>query len=655
MPDMDLSVIIVNYQVKFFLEQALLSVHRASQRLRVEVIVVDNASTDGSTELLRDNFPWVRAICNSQNVGFARANNQAIAQAKGKYVLLLNPDTVVAEDTFDRCFAFMETHPEAGGLGVKMVDGSGVFLPESRRGFPDPFVAFCKTFGLSALFPKSRVFNRYYLGYLDAGQTHPADVLSGAYMWLRREALDRSGTLDESFFMYGEDIDLSYRITQAGYLNYYFPETTIIHYKGESTKKGSLNYVRVFYQAMIIFANKHFTGRKAGVFVAMLRLAIYFRALLTLIGHFSRQGRLPLTDLLLFYGGLVWLKHVWAVYRFGDPNYYAADFLLINAPLYTGIWLFAAWLSGAYERDTQVAGLQRGVLLGTVLIAAVYGFLDPAYRTSRALILLGGAWAWGAGWVSRQLFHLIRHGRFLSAERRLTPVLLLGSTEETARVEALLLQARIQKHIVGRIDPSGQMPSKQQLGSMDQLSDLVKLFGIGELIFCSRDLAFKDIIHYMASLQGDISYKILPEGGQSVIGSDYKNTRGELYTLEPAFDLDRPLYRRQKRLLDLVIALGAMVLLPLLIMVVKRPKGLPGNILKVLLGKKTWVGYAEGSITGSMLPVLKPGVLSPASEYLEVGLENRTRDQLNIWYARDYRPIKDWEILRRSWDKLGGR
>ena len=265
MPDMDLSVIIVNYQVKFFLEQALLSVHRACQRLRVEVIVVDNASTDGSTELLRDSFPWVRAICNSQNVGFARANNQAITQAKGKYVLLLNPDTVVAEDTFDRCFAFMETHPEAGGLGVKMVDGSGVFLPESRRGFPDPFVAFCKTFGLSALFPKSRVFNRYYLGYLDAGQTHPADVLSGAYMWLRREALDRSGTLDESFFMYGEDIDLSYRITQAGYLNYYFPETTIIHYKGESTKKGSLNYVRVFYQAMIIFANKHFTGRKAGV------------------------------------------------------------------------------------------------------------------------------------------------------------------------------------------------------------------------------------------------------------------------------------------------------------------------------------------------------------------------------------------------------
>lgn len=655
MPDMDLSVIIVNYQVKFFLEQALLSVHRASQRLRVEVIVVDNASTDGSAELLRKKFPWVRVIYNSENVGFARANNQAIAQANGKYVLLLNPDTVVAEDTFDRCFVFMETHPKAGGLGVKMVDGSGVFLPESRRGFPGPFVAFCKTFGLSALFPKSRVLNRYYMGYLDAGQTHPADVLSGAYMWLRSEALDRSGTLDESFFMYGEDIDLSYRITQAGYLNYYFPETTIIHYKGESTKKGSLNYVRVFYQAMIIFANKHFTGRKAGVFVAMLRVAIYFRALLTLAGHFFRQGRLPLTDLLLFYGGLVWLKQVWAVYRFGDPDYYAADFLLINAPLYTSIWLFTAWLSGAYERDTQMAGLQRGVLLGTVLIAAVYGFLDPIYRTSRALILLGGAWAWGTGLASRQLFHLIRHGHLLSGERRMTPVLLLGSAEETDRVEGLLLQARIQKHIVGRIDPSGQMAPQLQLGSMEQLKDLVRLFGIGEIIFCSRDITFKDIIYYMSSLKGDISYKILPEGGHSIIGSDYKNTRGELYTLEPAFDLDRPLYRRQKRLLDLVTALVAMVVLPLLAVGVKRPKGLPGNILKVLLGKKTWVGYAVGSPVISALPVLKPGVLSPATEHPEAGLESHTRDQLNMWYARDYRPIKDWEILRRGWDKLGGQ
>jgi len=649
---MDLSVVIVNYQVKFFLEQALLSVRKASRRLQVEVWVVDNASSDGSAEMLREKFPWVHTILNTENVGFARANNQAIVQTTGKYVLLLNPDTVVGEDTFDRCFAFMEAHPEAGGLGVKMVDGSGVFLPESRRGFPDPFVAFCKTFGLSALFPRSRVFNRYYMGYLNPDRTHPADVLSGAYLWMRREALDRAGLLDETFFMYGEDIDLSYRLLQAGYRNYYFPGTTIIHYKGESTKKGSLNYVRVFYQAMIIFANKHFTGRKAGVFVGMLRLAIYFRAFLTLLGNFFRQGQLPLADLLLFYGGLVWLKHFWAVYRFGDPHYYAADFLWINAPLYTGIWLFAAWLFGAYEKDNQLEGLRRGLLTGMVGIAAVYGFLDPAYRTSRALIVLGTAWSWVAGTVWRHLLHLIRQGTLLSQVRRQPPVLLVGSREETDRVEALLAQARIHKPVAGRIDPGGQPGDSLQLGHIDQLDVVVSVFGIGEIIFCSRDIAYTTIIAYMTQLGPAIAYKILPEGGQTIIGSHHKNSRGELYTVAPVFELDRPLLKRQKRLLDLFLALCCVPALPVLLWWVRPSRGLLVNITAVILGKKTWVGYAGTADSG--LPRLKPGVLSPAFAYTNNHLSPYALHQLNTAYARDYTPAKDWEIFRRGWKKLGG-
>ncbi|MFY8185415.1 MAG: glycosyltransferase family 2 protein, partial [Bacteroidia bacterium] len=229
----DLSVIIVNYNVKHFVEQCLYSVMNASKNCKLEVFVVDNNSVDGSVELIREKFPNVTLIANKDNVGFSKANNQAIRIAKGSYVVLLNPDTVVEEDTFEKTIAFMDAHPEAGGLGVKMLDGKGNFLLESKRGLPTPSVAFYKIFGLSALFPKSKVFGKYHLGYLDKEQTHEVDVLSGAFMLMRKETLDNVGLLDEEFFMYGEDIDLSYRIILGGYKNYYYSGTRIIHYKGE--------------------------------------------------------------------------------------------------------------------------------------------------------------------------------------------------------------------------------------------------------------------------------------------------------------------------------------------------------------------------------------------------------------------------------------
>jgi GT2 family glycosyltransferase len=254
---MKLTVIIVNYNVKYFLEQCLISVQKACEGITAEVFVVDNNSVDGSVAMVAEKFPWVKLIANTENTGFSKANNQAMRLAKGEYVLLLNPDTVVQEDTFHKVVQFMDEHPDAGGLGVRMVDGKGHFLPESKRGLPTPAVAFYKIFGLSALFPKSPRFGRYHLGNLSADETHEIEILSGAFMLMRKKTLDQVGLLDEAFFMYGEDIDLSWLIIQGGWKNYYYPDTRIIHYKGESTKKGSLNYVKVFYQAMLIFARKH--------------------------------------------------------------------------------------------------------------------------------------------------------------------------------------------------------------------------------------------------------------------------------------------------------------------------------------------------------------------------------------------------------------
>lgn len=253
---MVLSVIIVSYNVKYFLEQCLCSVQRAMGP-GVEVFVIDNHSSDGTVEYLREKYPFAQFISNDENVGFAKANNQALEMVGGKYVLFLNPDTIIPEDLFSNCLAFMQKHEDAGALGVRMIDGSGKFLKESKRGFPSPWVAFCKMSGLTKFFPRSKTFAGYYLGHLPEKEIHEVDALAGACMFVRKEVLNKIGGFDEQFFMYAEDIDLSYRIQKAGYKNYYLPKTTIVHFKGESTRKDR-KYVRLFYKAMVQFSRKHF-------------------------------------------------------------------------------------------------------------------------------------------------------------------------------------------------------------------------------------------------------------------------------------------------------------------------------------------------------------------------------------------------------------
>ena len=286
-----LSVIIVNYNVKFYLEQCLESVRRASQGLQVEVYVVDNLSTDGSVAYLRERFPDVTFVANQENVGFARANNQAIRQSKGRYVLLLNPDTIVGEDTLVRMVEFMDAHPEVGGAGAYMLNADGSFAPESRRGLPTPFVAFCKMVGLTKLFPKSRLLGRYYMGYLDANEVNEIEAISGACMMLRREALDKVGLLDEDFFMYGEDIDLSYRVLKGGYKNYFIP-TRMLHYKGESTVKSSYRYAYTFYQAMRLFFRKHY-GHYSFIISLPINAATWASTFMAYVRNRLRYRRRP--------------------------------------------------------------------------------------------------------------------------------------------------------------------------------------------------------------------------------------------------------------------------------------------------------------------------------------------------------------------------
>ncbi|MFT3738294.1 MAG: glycosyltransferase family 2 protein [Breznakibacter sp.] len=276
-----ISIVIVNYNVKHFLELCLHSVREASRQFEVEVLVVDNNSHDGSCDMLRKFFPEVKLVANADNLGFGKANNQAIRMAEGQFVLLLNPDTIITERTLADCSEFMRLHPDAGALGVHMVSGDGNYLRESKRALPTPKVAFFKMSGMANLFPRSKIFAKYHLGYLSKDSTHAVEILSGAFMFIRKKVLDEIGLFDEQFFMYGEDIDLSYRIILGGYGNYYLGGTRIIHFKGESTKKGSLNYVVVFYKAMEIFARKHFTGKRVSPMRLLIEMAIWLRAFLS--------------------------------------------------------------------------------------------------------------------------------------------------------------------------------------------------------------------------------------------------------------------------------------------------------------------------------------------------------------------------------------
>lgn len=275
---MKLSVVIVSYNVKHYLEQCLMSLRRAKASIEMEILIVDNASNDGTADYIMTRFPEVRFIQNNENLGFSKANNLAISTAQGEYVLLLNPDTIVAEDTLSQCVEFLDSHPDAGATGVAMLKDNGEFAWESRRGLPTLFTSFCKLTGLCSLFPHSRLFGKYYMRYLDKNEINEIEVISGAFSMIRRSALDRVGLLDEDFFMYGEDIDLSYRLLQGGFKNYYYP-ARILHYKGESTHKSSFRYVHVFYNAMLIFFDKHYRSSYR-LLSPLIRFAVLLRGAL---------------------------------------------------------------------------------------------------------------------------------------------------------------------------------------------------------------------------------------------------------------------------------------------------------------------------------------------------------------------------------------
>lgn len=631
-PDsLQLSVIIVNYNVRWFLTQCLDAVQRSMQSINGEVIVVDNHSSDDSVAHIRKLFPDVLLLANEENLGFSKANNLGIRQAKGKYILLLNPDTIVSEDTFTQCLQFMDTHPEAGALGVRMIDGTGRFLPESKRGLPTPFTAFCKAFGLSALFPRSAVFNRYHLGFLAENKTAAVDVLSGAFMFIRREALDKSGLLDEQFFMYGEDIDLSYRIQQAGYINYYFPETTILHYKGESTKKGSLNYVRVFYGAMEIFARKHFSQQHSLFFQALIRLAIFVRGLLTLISGLLTPRILVLLDILLAWAGLVWISSYWAEHIKHGENYFPQIFLTAVLPTYILIWIAGVLLSGGYEKPYRFQPLVAGLGWSTLALLALYGLLPEDWRFSRAVILLGSVWTALQMMCSRWIHALITRRHFFIEEKQQIQLVFAGAEEEWLQAKTLIHTRKEDPLLVGLANANDEH-KVARLCTPDQLPALYHQLFFDEIIFSAATLSYREMLQTMKQLSGHCSFRIYHAKNNFVIGSDSKNDSGEWLTGQQATPLHQARHIRQKRRFDILLGFLLLVFSPLLLW--RKNIFLLGYIPAVWKGKYTWVG---GYPT---FPEVK-AVLGSADNGLPVRL-----------YAETYTANRDWRLI---WEHLNAK
>ena len=653
---MTLSVVIVNYNVKYFLKQCLASVYNSERRLadgselELDVWVVDNDSVDGSVETVRKDFPQVNLIENKENVGFAKANNMALhaisnhelrimnADApnnskfkiqNSKFILLLNPDTVVERDTLVRCADFMTGHPDCGGLCVKMVDGDGRFLKESKRGFPTPEASFYKMSGLIHLFPHSRRVAAYYMGHLGEDDTNEIEIMPGAFLFFRREVYEKIGGLDENYFMYGEDIDFSWRIILAGYKNVYLPDTHIIHYKGESTRKGSMNYVYTFYNAMSIFVRKYYSGRDARLFNALLQMAIWARAALAGIERIGKRLAVPALDFTAAYGGFVLLKQLWASLGQGDINYYPRQYTLLVIPLYILILMLCSWLGGGYDRPVRPLRIVRGIGIGMLLLLAFYSLLDEGQRYSRMLLLAGSVWTLASTLLIRLALSAAGLKGFALRARKRGKTLIVGSTDETGRIRELCLKIGL---------PAGNLLTDSTL-QPHRLQEVIRIEHIEEVVFCGADIDLQRIISLMTQLQTTgVEYKIAPAEGDYIIGSGGILSRDDLY-LDNLDTVSTSSSRRRKRLFDLGTATLLLLASPLLIWPQHSKKQYLIHCLQVLAGHLTWVGH-----TG------RQGIFSPAD--LAPDAPRETHNRLMLRYMRHYRTSTDATILLRNWNRI---
>ncbi|MDT7855937.1 glycosyltransferase family 2 protein [Rubrivirga sp. S365] len=693
----DVSVVIVTYNVRGFLDQALRSVERASAGLAVETFVVDNDSADGSAEMVRERFPDVRLIANEENVGFAVANNQALREAAGRYALVLNPDTILQEDTLRTLVAFMDGHPDAGAVGCRILNPDGTFAPESRRAFPTPAVAFYRIAGLARLFPQSPRFGRYNLTHLPADEVCEVDALSGSCMMVRREAMwgggeghgmerdeegwaEKSaphgsahppmppslhpsprgaGLLDEAFFMYGEDLDWCYRIQRAGWRIYYTPETQIVHYKGESTKRGDLRYVVLFYGAMLRFVEKHVGGGAGwaeragtGALALALRVGIVGRAAVAALGRLGRGLAGPAAD-----GALAWAALAAAAWGWSQADGFAfgSGFYGLVLPAYALALVGGVALAGGYPRGRPpLRPVAVGAALAALAVAAA-SFFVPSIAFSRAALGLGFPAA-----AALLLARRVRRRTRTAPPRR---ALVVGTAAEAERLRRLLGgRLRPEAEVVGYVAEAGGDGTSAAGGAVPhvgrprQLRDLARLQHADEVVFAADSLTNTAILEGMRALRDlPVQLKILASGHDRIIGKAYvEDYAAPLLEAERAVAPLRAGWSR--RALEVPVAALFTLAAPALRATARlrptarwrRLAAFAARMPSVLAGRRALVGYDAAGPHPPPAWGLPPGVVSVLDTRRPRPATITEAHRAYWFYAQRQSPWLDAEILLRA-------
>lgn len=626
------SIVIVNYNVCDLLLNAVASVYVALDGMEGEIIVVDNASTDGAVEMLNRIYPDVITIQLDQNLGFGAANNIGIERSRGEYILLLNPDTVVQEDTLATMVEFMEEHPDATFAGCKIILPNGSYDPVSKRGFPSPWSSFCKVFGLSKLFPKSKLFGGYNLTYIDPESTAKIDALAGCFMFCRADLLKKLGGFDTDFFMYGEDLDLCYRAKKMGGEIYYYPGTSIMHFRGESTRRSSIDALAVFYEAMEIFARKHFRSNLPLLW--LVRLGIRLRRGIARIDEHFPIAWMAVIDTLATLLGFM----IGSTIKFGGPFIYpdyAFPLVLILPPL-----LFVAALAvvGGYSSDDRTpARALLGFMLGFFVLSTLpYFFKDYAFSRGVVLVTTGvGAFI---AVTTRFLWLLYRRTFGAESIRRIAFLSRHEIAPEARNAVRRIFFTR-PVAIVGTIVPTfseiGRV-GEVALGTVENIAKIVRQHRLTDIVVFDSRLSYTEVLRAMGStasqpLRYHIVHGALESSGELTAAPSMAGAHRQSEWLASRF---------VRRLRDRGIALIALLLSPVVYLVARTPGTQIRKLWEVVVGRRPLVGAGTGDTPGNREPMF-----SMIALYREGSLNQREIAQLESFYNANQSFLLDCEII----------